>query len=131
MLEQLVGEGGSLWGAAPAMALVLSASMPSGLPTLVKVRDLIYENLAVPPILTLICRPLPVVRHVFSPFHCYTSARLYVGFGSTDPQRRPSQWANPYKLLYSDPGFALGSSVPISIHVPTWLNVLPPWRVRR
>ena len=81
------------------MTLVLLASVPSGLPEVVDLRGRIAPLMPSrePPPITFLQRPW--VRHVRGEFHEYPSSRIYIGFGPSDCQLRPSQWANPYYFL--------------------------------
>ena len=99
MIDKLVGRDGELWGHSPSMALVLLASVPSGVPEVVDLRGRIEPLMPFrdPPPFAFLQRPW--VRHVRGEFHEYPSSRIYIGFGPSDCQFRPSQWANPYYFL--------------------------------
>ena len=107
MMEHLTGLEGILWDVSPAMALVLLASVPSGDPQIARVRN---DLLAIMPMPnepnTGYCLP-PIVRHIGGDFHKYSSPLIYVGFGPSDIQSRPSQYANPYYFTSTDPDEAL------------------------
>ena len=84
------------------MALVVSASAPSGDPHIVDLRDRIVSLMPFRSQPNIGYLPRPWVRHVAGEFHQYPSSRIYIGFGFSDSQRRPSQWANPYYFLTSN-----------------------------
>ena len=107
MLEHLTGEDGPLWEACPNMRLVMLATIPSGDPQIMRIRDEIIA-LQVPPDLPMqTVQGNPSIRHVHSAFHKYSSPLVYVGYGSTDCQGRPSQYANPYLFSCTEPEEAL------------------------
>ena len=107
MLQHLTGEESPLWVACPEMRLVLLATIPSGNPQVVRIRDEIIA-LQVPPDLPMqTVQGNPCVRHVSGAFHKYSSPLVYVGYGSTDCQSRPSQYANPYLFSCTEPDEAL------------------------
>ena len=92
-----------LWDVSPAMALVMSSTCPTGDASIVELRNSIlalspYSNF--PEDIPL---QIPTVRHVRGEFHKFPSPLIYVGFGETDIQHRPSPWANPYFFISSDP----------------------------
>ena len=101
-MESLVGRDGDLWGRSPAMALVLSASAPSGFPHIVDLRGRIESLMPFRSEPNTGFLPRTWIRHVAGEFHEYPSSRIYIGFGFSDCQQRPSQWANPYFFLSSD-----------------------------
>ena len=90
---------GELWERSPAMALVLCASTPSGDQNIVDLRDRIVSQMAFRNQPKTGLLPSPWIRHVSGDFHEYPSSRIYIGFGYTDCQLRPSQWASPYYFL--------------------------------
>ena len=85
------------------MALVLSASMPSGDPAIVNVRNELSALMAIPRDVSLRVRPPPCLLHIDYVCHSYPLPYLYIGNGTTDCQLRPSQWSNPYTSLVDDP----------------------------
>ena len=90
---------GELWGCSPAMALVLRSTAPSGLRDIVDLRNRIEFLMPFCPQPKTGFLERPWVRHVRGEFHEFPSSRIYIGFGHTDCQSRPSQWANPYVFL--------------------------------
>ena len=48
-----------------------------------------------------------IVCHVDGEFHKYSSPLIYVGYGVSDIQSRPSQHANPYLFTCTNPEDAL------------------------
>ena len=84
------------------MALVLRASVPSGIQAIVDIRTQITALMPFRDLPVTGYLPRPWVRHVFESLHEYPSSRMYIGFGMTDCQGRPSQWANPYFYLDYD-----------------------------
>ena len=84
------------------MALVLRASSPSGDASVVQLRDRIASLMPFRDQPKSGFLPRPWIRHVTGPFHEYPSSRVYIGFGMSDCQGRPSQWANPYFFLNHD-----------------------------
>ena len=102
LLDALTGVEGELWGVSPAMALVLRASSPSGDASVVQLRDRIASLMPFRDQPKSGFLPRPWIRHVTGPFHEYPSSRVYIGFGMSDCQGRPSQWANPYFFLNHD-----------------------------
>ena len=103
MREHLVGREGALWEISPAMGLVLLASVPSGIPNIVELRNSILALMPAPNLPEVSHSSLPIVRHVCGDFHRYPSPLVYVGFGPSDMQHRPSQWANPYCFICTNP----------------------------
>ena len=107
MFDHLVGCDGILWGLSPAMALVLLASAPSGNPQISRVRDKSFALMPMPnQPKSGYCGNVSV-RHVVGDFHKFSSPLIYVGFGPSDIQSRPSQYANPYYFTCTDPEEAL------------------------
>ena len=102
MLDELVNEASPLWGAAPGMALVMLASVPSGVNSIVEARARV-RKLMFTPVDHQSCHWVaPTLRHVIGPFHSFPSPLLYIGTGSSDIQGRPSQWANPFSFFVGD-----------------------------
>ena len=101
---------GELWGHSPTMALVLLASVPSGNAEIVQVRGRIEPLMSArfEPKIGFLSRPW--VRHVVGEFHEFPSSLIY-GFGYTDCQNRPSQWASPHSFLtsHSEEAYDLGN----------------------
>ena len=102
MLEHLTGVKALLWERAPAMALVLLSSAPSGCPDIVRCRDSLLSRIPMPNELSFGSVAVPSLPHVSSAFHSFPSSFLYIGFGHSDIQGRPSQWANPFYSLEDD-----------------------------
>ena len=92
-----------LWDVSPAMALVLSSTCPTGDASIVELRNSILALSPYPNFPEGSPSQIPTVRHVRGEFHKFPSPLLYVGFGATDIQHRPSPWANPYFFTSSDP----------------------------
>ena len=84
------------------MAAVLLATTPSGCDAIVRCRADLVCALPCPPVIELKSRSPPTLRHICTPLHSYSSSRLYIGFGSTDCQDRPSAWANPFHFIEGD-----------------------------
>ena len=91
-----------LWERARAMALVLLSSAPSASPSIVRIRDELMSLVPMPNEPCMSSMSVPDLRHVSTDFHSFPSPLLYIGFGMTDIQSRPSQWANPFYFLESD-----------------------------
>ena len=96
MLSQLVGSDGELWGCSLPMALVLLSTVPSGDRRIVELRDRIESSMLCPLKPKVGFLNPPVVRHVTGQFHQFSAPRVYIGFGHSDCQSRPSPWANPF-----------------------------------
>ena len=80
------------------MALVLLCSVASGAHDIVVLRELIVEQLRLPPVLG--SRSLrPAVVHADRPVGQDASRLVYVGCGRNDPQSRPSVFFNPFFFL--------------------------------
>ena len=100
MLDELTGTGSPLWDRAPSMALVMFSPVPSGVNSIVAIRERIRDCLftsndfGVPYV-------QPKLRHVAEQFHCYALPYIYIGFGISDIQGRPSSWANPFRCFLS------------------------------
>ena len=91
----MIGPDAPLWRVAPQMALVLLCSVASGAHEIVVLRELIVEQLRLPPVLG--SRSFrPVVVHADRPVGQDASRLLYVGCGRNDPQSRPSVFYNPF-----------------------------------
>ena len=88
------------------MTLVLKATAPSGDDRIASIRESLRRSIFFPRLPFPSTPLLPTLRHVSGPFHSYPSPLIYIGSGLSDIQGRPSQWANPYSFLESDPGAA-------------------------
>ena len=97
-MRELIGPDARLWSVAPQMALVLMCSIPSGSYEVVVLRELISEQLRLPPVLG--SRSLrPAVVHADRPVGQDASRLVYVGCGRNDPQSRPSVFFKPFFFL--------------------------------
>ena len=84
------------------MALVMLSSLPSGIQSIVNARDIVRSAMFAPAAHRSSTWIVPTVKHVDGAFHSYPSPFLYIGFGESDIQGRPSQWANPFLFLGTD-----------------------------
>ena len=84
-MHELIGPDARLWSIAPQMALVLLCSIASGAHEIVVLRELIAEQLRLPPVLG--SRSLrPAVVDADRPVGQDASRLVYVGCGRNDPQ---------------------------------------------
>ena len=82
------------------MALVLLSSVPSGDARVVDTRHRIQAHISSPSLPSLL--PGSISLHHSSAQGPFSGHRLYIGFGFTDPQSRPSCFANPFEFLQLD-----------------------------
>ena len=103
----LIGPHGALWRAAPALAITLAATAPSGEASIVAQRALVAKALFhhFDDCCTA-CAPA-AVHHSCTPLASLPASYRYVGFGFLDPQKRPGLWANPFFFLNLSPVAAL------------------------
>ena len=95
-MDQLIGQGGILWEAHPPMGLVLLSSVPSGSAQVVGLRHQLQAMLACPP-LPKLAPGVITLQHSCAPGP-YHGQFVYIGFGQSDPQGRPSPFANPFEF---------------------------------
>ena len=96
MIDELVCEASPLWDRAPSVALVLFASVPGGIQAVVNARASVRSVMFTPEVIPRGPFVMLSLRHVVGDFHAFPSPLLYLGFGHSDIQGRPSQWANPF-----------------------------------
>ena len=83
------------------MALLLLATVPSGDPEIVLVRDELLRRLHLPG--AKASRALrPAVIHDIRPVGQDASRLIYVGCGRSDPQGRPSPFCSPFLFLHQN-----------------------------
>ena len=104
MIDELVCEASRLWDRASRMALVLLASVPSGIQAVVNARASVRSVMFTPEVTPRGPFVVPSLRHVVGDFHAFPSPLLYIGFGHSDIQGRPSQWANPFYFFVGNAG---------------------------
>ena len=104
-MHDLIGDGAPLWAAKPEMAFVLLATVPSGEPEIVRLREELISRLHLPALKA--SRSLrPAVIHSDRPTGQDASRLVYVGCGRNDPQGRPSQFFNPFLFFHQSEAIA-------------------------
>ena len=107
------------------MGLVLLATVPSGDASFVNLRNSLLQIIPRPNMPSSDHTSLPLVRHVVGDIHCFPSPSIYVGFGYSDIQGRPSQYANPNYFFLLSQKMLLIYTVNIWTAEPTWYNTYP------
>ena len=82
------------------MALVLFSSVPSGDARVVDIRHRIQAHISSPSLPSLLPGSISLLHS--SAHGPFSGHRIYIGFGHTDPQSRPSSFANPFEFLHLD-----------------------------
>ena len=84
----------------PSLALVLSATIPSGDPVIVDLRRRLLALLPWLPV-PVVSPTLPLLEHGSFESCPPSSSVVYIGCGTTDPQSRPSALCNPFSSFHS------------------------------